>query len=199
MVGNVSETGILERAARAEDSSGRRLATAVTGAVFAVAAVLIGADLANDLQHGAGWGHVGVELVLAAAALATAAVFWWKFGALRREARSLAGDLDAARADATRWRAEAQDVLRGLGAAIDQQFERWKLSAAEREVALLLLKGLSLREIADLRQTSERTVRQQSLGVYRKGGISGRAELAAFFLEDLLLPPVGEARERATS
>ena len=31
-------------------------------------------------------------------------------------------------------------------------------------------------------------MRQQSLAVYRKSGLSGRAELAAFFLEDLLLP-----------
>ena len=198
MNGNPPETGILERAARGEASSGRPLASAVTGAVFALSAALVGADLLKDMQHGSGFAHVGIELALMTCALVAAAVFWWRFAALRREARSLVSDLDAARADADRWRAEAQDALRGLGAAIDHQFDRWKLSAAEREVALLLLKGLSLKEIADLRQTSERTVRQQSLGVYRKGGLSGRAELAAFFLEDLLLPQrPGEAGARA--
>jgi hypothetical protein len=31
-------------------------------------------------------------------------------------------------------------------------------------------------------------VRHQALAVYRKSGLGGRAELAAFFLEDLLLP-----------
>jgi len=91
-----------------------------------------------------------------------------------------------------RWRAEAEEALRGLGAAIDRQFERWGLSPAEREVALHLLKGLSLKDAALERKTSERTVRQQALAVYRKAGLAGRAELAAFFLEDLLLPP-GEA------
>ena len=35
---------------------------------------------------------------------------------------------------------------------------------------------------------SDRTVRQQAVEVYRKSGLSGRAELSAFFLEDLLLP-----------
>jgi DNA-binding NarL/FixJ family response regulator len=67
-------------------------------------------------------------------------------------------------------------------------------SPAEREVALLLVKGLSSNEIATVRATSERTVRQQSQAVYRKAGVAGRAELAAFFLEDLLLPgslPIG--------
>ncbi len=63
------------------------------------------------------------------------------------------------------------------------------VASAEREVALLLLKGLSHKDIADVRRTSEKTVRQQSLAVYRKAGLSGRAELSAFFLEDLLLPP----------
>jgi DNA-binding NarL/FixJ family response regulator len=47
--------------------------------------------------------------------------------------------------------------------------------------------------IADLRQTSERTVRQQALAVYRKSGLNGRNDLAAFFLEDLLLP--GDIRD----
>jgi hypothetical protein len=31
-------------------------------------------------------------------------------------------------------------------------------------------------------------VRQQAIAVYRKSGLAGRAELSAFFLEDLLLP-----------
>ncbi len=58
-------------------------------------------------------------------------------------------------------------------------------------MGLLLLKGLSLRDVAQARSTSERTVRQQALAVYRKAGLAGRAELAAFFLEDLLLPREG--------
>jgi len=81
-------------------------------------------------------------------------------------------------------------VLKGLGAAIDAQFDKWGLSPAERDVALLQLKGLRHKEIADLRRTSERTVRQQALAVYKKAGLSGRTDLAAFFLEDLLLPSV---------
>jgi DNA-binding CsgD family transcriptional regulator len=71
---------------------------------------------------------------------------------------------------------------------MDRQFDRWALTTAEREVALLLLKGLSHKEAASVRGTSERTVRQQSLMVYKKAGVTGRAELSAFFLEDLLDP-----------
>jgi DNA-binding NarL/FixJ family response regulator len=76
----------------------------------------------------------------------------------------------------------------GLSKAIDQQLSKWKLSAAEKEVAFLLLKGLSLKEIAEVRNTSEKTARVQSIAVYSKSNLSGRSELSAFFLEDLLVP-----------
>ena len=81
-----------------------------------------------------------------------------------------------------------RELLKGLSAAIDAQFERWGLTAAEREVALLLLKGLSHKEIAVVREASVLTVRQQARSVYAKANLSGRAALSAFFLEDLLLP-----------
>jgi putative tricarboxylic transport membrane protein len=84
--------------------------------------------------------------------------------------------------------AETQDILRGLSDQIDRQFEKWGLTAAEREIALLMLKGLRHKEIASVRGTSERTVRQQALTIYKKAGLEGRADLTAFFLEDLLQP-----------
>jgi len=84
--------------------------------------------------------------------------------------------------------AGARQALEGLGAAIDREFAKWGLTEAERDVALLLLKGLSHKEIAAARHTSEGTVRQQALGIYRKAGLTGRSNLAAFFLEGLTLP-----------
>jgi DNA-binding CsgD family transcriptional regulator len=74
---------------------------------------------------------------------------------------------------------------------MDAQFSRWHLTEAEREVALLLLKGLSLKEIATVRATTERTVRAQARSLYSKAGLTGRAALSAFFLEDLLVPTQG--------
>jgi DNA-binding NarL/FixJ family response regulator len=73
---------------------------------------------------------------------------------------------------------------------MDAQFTAWGLTAAEREVAVLLLKGLGHKQIAGRTGRSERTVRQHAVAVYRKSGLGGRAELAAFFLDDLILPPV---------
>jgi DNA-binding CsgD family transcriptional regulator len=100
-------------------------------------------------------------------------------------------DLEIARLQGQRWRSDSRLLLRGLGEAIDAQFTRWSLTDAEREVALLLLKGLSTKEIAAVRAGSERTVREHARAVYAKAGLTGRAALSAFFLEDLLAPIEG--------
>lgn len=74
---------------------------------------------------------------------------------------------------------------------IKNQFTDWKLTPSEQEVALTLIKGLSFREVAQVRQTQEKTVRQQAASVYKKAGLSGRHELAGWFFEDLLDPDSG--------
>jgi DNA-binding NarL/FixJ family response regulator len=105
-----------------------------------------------------------------------------------QEQLALIQDLEVARSEGAHWRADMRELLKGLSSAIDDQFERWQLTPAEREVALLMLKGLSHKEIAVVRDASERTVRQQARAIYGKANLSGRAALSAFFLEDLLLP-----------
>ena len=101
---------------------------------------------------------------------------------------ALVRELDVARIQGRHWRDETRALLKGLGEAIDRQFLTWKLTDAEREVGVLILKGLSLKEIAGVRVTSERTIRAQARSLYAKAGLSGRAALSAFFLEDLLAP-----------
>ena len=73
-----------------------------------------------------------------------------------------------------------------LLSVINARFDDWKLTASEREVALLLIKGLSAQEIADVRDTRTGTVKSQSSAIYQKAGVKGRNELAAYFVEDLL-------------
>lgn len=170
--------------------------------LFAGIAAVIGSDLGWDYVNGVGLGHVGVEGSVIAMALGGAGWAGRRLIALRRdlsalrvEAAALRGEADALRTklaaeseEAARWREEAKDLIAGLSRAIDREFDRWGLSPAEREIGLLLLKGLSHHEVAGLRGVSERTVRQQARSLYKKAGLSGRADLAAYFLEDLLVP-----------
>ncbi|NVJ92266.1 MAG: helix-turn-helix transcriptional regulator [Methylocystaceae bacterium] len=74
---------------------------------------------------------------------------------------------------------------------IYRHFDEWKLSPSEREVALLLMKGMSTQEIADIRDTKIGTVKSQSSAIYQKAGVRGRNELVAYFVEDLLAGEVG--------
>lgn len=143
--------------------------------------LLIGWDLYGDYGEGAGALHLGVEFTVLVVAMVGILVMWRQLDRTRSE-------LSDARVEAAEWQRESAELLAGLSAAIERQFERWELSEAEKDVALLLLKGLSHKEIATLRETSERTVREQGRAVYRKSGLGGRSGLSAFFLEDLLLP-----------
>jgi len=163
---------------------------------FLATALLAAIDLVSDLHEGTTVGHVLTEgATLVVGLLGAALVARRLLRTIRRadaavaEARELAGQLEATAAEAAAWRTQARELMAGLGEAIDEQFIRWRLSPAEKEVGLLLLKGLSHKEIASVRTVTENTARQQARAIYRKAGLSGRHDLAAFFLEDLMLPP----------
>ena len=162
---------------------------------FVTVALLSGLDIWADLQEGTDASHVAVEATVLAIGLIGSIFLGHRLllvmreaQAMRIEADQLAEKLDATRAEASRWRNEAHDLMQGLAAALDEQFERWRLSPAEKEVALLLLKGLSHKDIARVRSVTEATARQQARAFYRKASLTGRHDLAAFFLEDLMLP-----------
>ena len=132
--------------------------------------------------------HVLFELGMIVAALVSATALWLGWWRSRQAVVAMARSLEERRAERDAWRASAEKALDGLGRAIDRQFDAWGLTPAEREVALLILKGHGHKQIAGLTGRSERTVRQHAVTVYDKAGLGSRAELAAFFLQDLMLP-----------
>ncbi len=156
--------------------------TIISIGLFIAVALLIASDLVFDYGDGASFAHIAVESVLFLVALSGTALMWRQ---LRLTRRDLAEAID----EADQWRHESRELLRGLAVAIEKQFDRWQLTKAEAEVGLLMLKGLSHKEIALARDTSERTIREQARAVYRKSGLSGKSALSAYFLEDLLFPP----------
>jgi DNA-binding CsgD family transcriptional regulator len=170
----------------ADDGLGRpRLwLTLLLGAIAAGGAI----DLWLDWPRDPGALHVAFEATVLAVALGAIAWLWAGWVRARQSLAGVRAALETQRSERDAWRARAEALLRGLGAEIDAQLRRWGLTPAESEVALLLLKGFGHKEIAALLGRSERTVRQHAVAVYRKSGLAGRAELSAFFLEDLLLP-----------
>ena len=121
---------------------------------------------------------------------AVSAAVWIAIGlrGLRADQEAMRHDLARAVEQGADWRARHGPALDDVAAAIGRQFDAWGLTPAEADIAGLMLKGVGLRDIARLRHTSETTIRQQAQGVYRKSGLAGRAELAAYFLESLFEP-----------
>jgi len=143
-------------------------------------------DLLIDYSHNASAWHLLEESLVVLAS--TAAIVWLVVN-VRRQQRELEDLKRELRAGADSVAKVAPAVLaarRRLSEVIQEQFCEWQLTTGEQEVALLLLKGLSFKEIAALRNTLEKTVRQQASGIYRKAGVSGRHAFAAWFIEDFL-------------
>lgn len=160
----------------------------VVVSTLALLVVLLLVDLLGEMSGGTSAFHVLVEGSAIVVGVVAVGAMLRRMRTLLHEAHDLREHLATSRAEAERWARDARQLIDGLSGAIDEQLEHWHLSAAEKDIALLLLKGLEHKEIAQLRGVSETTVRQQSRSLYRKAGLAGRHELAAFFLEDLLGP-----------
>lgn len=159
-------------------------------AFLAVLLVTTGMDIWQDSLAGDGLAQIALDLVVVSAIGALVIyIFVLEPMNARRENQRLSADVQEQGKALDRASGIARKHLEGLGAYIKAQFDEWGLTAAEQDVALLLLKGLSMKEISAIREVSERTIRQQATTIYGKAGLTGRANLSAFFLEDLLLPP----------
>ena len=163
-------------------TAGRRQTAALSVflLVQTLAAVFFVGDVIGDLRADPISGHFIFEAVVTAAL-----VLGILFGAfaLRRTIELL------------RAQDQALQVARGaLSDVINQQFQVWALTPAERDVGLLALKGL---DVAELRGAAQGTVRAQLTRIYSKAGVSGRAQFAAFFVEDLLGEGVPDVAQTA--
>lgn len=148
-------------------------------------------DLLTDSPSVWRGSHAVVELSFILLGVAAAILLLRGWRDTERSLVSVRAALADRQAERDHWQALARNALRGLGEAMDRQFDEWSLTPAEKETAMFLLKGYSHKETASLTGRGERTVRQHAVSVYRKSGLSGRAELAAFFFEDMLLPGDG--------
>jgi len=141
--------------------------------ILAAASLFFAYDIAADLTDGGeSLLHVAVESLVFVAMLLVL------FAELRRVSRLKKAVL-LERDKAARLSGELLAVMR-------TEFAAWGLSTSESEVALLLIKGLSMREISEARDVKEKTIRQQATSVYAKSGCAGRHELVARFIEDLM-------------
>ena len=151
-----------------------------------IISMLVFFDIYGDARKdGINW-HLALEISIG---LISAGIFIYLLKSInqtRVELKDRIRDFNLLKQQSDQYKKETEKHIRGLSLAIDKQLDQWKLTKAEKEVAYLLLKGLSTKEAAEVRSTSEKTVRVQAQSIYDKSGLASRAELSAFFLEDLL-------------
>ncbi len=143
-------------------------------------------DMFFDYSKHASMGHLVIEFGLILLSLGGVVYLIFEIFKHKRKNQTLEVQL----ADTQKNLSETQSRVKKAGQqyrqVIREQLEEWQLSESEREVAMLLLKGLSFKEIAEVRETQEKTVRQQASSLYKKAELAGRHEFSAYFFEDLL-------------
>ena len=142
-------------------------------------------DFVTDFRHGSSTLHLAEEAAVIAVSIGLMLWLLLDVRRQRHELELLRQELQE-RPAASPPSPQAAATRRQLGGLIQTQFRDWDLTDSEQEVGLLLLKGLSFKEIAALRQTHEKTVRAQASSIYRKADVSGRHAFAAWFIEDFL-------------
>jgi DNA-binding CsgD family transcriptional regulator len=160
----------------------------IISVVLLLISLMTSVDLVTDMREGVEWWHLMVEGGVALIALM--GVYFLMAGTFKLK-RSLENEKEFSAkllAESKEWKESSKKFIEGLSESIDEQLEKWELTPSEKEVAFMLIKGFSLREIATYRETAEKTTRAQATSIYSKAGLAGRSQLAAFFLEDLLIP-----------
>jgi DNA-binding CsgD family transcriptional regulator len=154
--------------------------------IFSIVVVTSGVDILADLSHGVGMGHIIKEAIIVS--ISIVAIGWLLFGLhqQRLKIRFLRQELESVNNAQALPKKYVLEARKKLGNVVTQQFSEWMLTGSEIEVGWLLLKGLSLKEIAIVRNTQEKTVRQQASSIYKKAGINGRHAFSAWFIEDIL-------------
>lgn len=166
-----------------KENPGKFLAT-----VIIIICIFSVVDIFEDLESNMPLGHIEIESSMIIACLFCLYFIKEFFYKVHEENILLKTDAKKSEQELIEWKTNSSALTKGLSEQIDTQFLRWNFSQAEEEIARLLLKGLSVKEIATIRGTTEKTTRQQTVSIYSKAGLAGRAELSAFFLEDLLFP-----------
>ncbi|RUM81776.1 MAG: hypothetical protein DSZ16_03635 [Candidatus Thioglobus sp.] len=77
-------------------------------------------------------------------------------------------------------------LKKGTTELINSQINLLKFTAAETDIAWLLIKGTSYKDVAKFRNVSERTVNQQVTGIFKKSNVRNRHEFITSFIEDLM-------------
>ncbi len=152
----------------------RRAATLAVIILFqALCALFFIGDVIVDLQGGNGLVemHLAIEAAVAVGLIAGVVFLMMELRLLLQRVAAMETGLRAARGE--------------MADLVDTFFDQWGLTPSERDVALMILKGIENDAIAEMRGTAPGTVRAQCAKIYAKAQVDGRSQLLSVFLEEL--------------
>jgi DNA-binding NarL/FixJ family response regulator len=144
-------------------------------------------DFIKDIYHGDEWLHIGLEVLTVGLCIGGIIMLIRMMFHRAHVFSQLSRKVEEANNNLMLIRSKLKEIGREYSKYVREQFAAWNLTHSEQEVALMLLKGLSFKEIADIRKTQEKTVRQQASAIYGKSSVAGRHEFSAWFFEDMLI------------
>ena len=151
--------------------------------VFLFLLLLVGLDIWSDHQEGAEPEHLLIEFSILLTCACAAFFQLSKWSAFKERNKKHIDGLNQQVSDLEKslevYREEYRDGVR-------KTFETWTLTSAESEVAVFLLKGMSLKEISEVRKSHESTIRSQCTSIYKKSNLSGRSQLSSYFLDGII-------------
>ena len=152
--------------------------------ILAGLVIFTGYDIISDIHAGNTFVHIFEELTIVALSLSAVYILFRWSKNQQNELIQLSSDLESSKKIMQQQSTEMENARQQYSLVISNQFSEWNLTQSEKETAYAILKGLSFKEIAAVRNVKEKTVRQQASGVYAKANIEGRHSLSAWFFED---------------
>jgi DNA-binding CsgD family transcriptional regulator len=144
------------------------------------------ADIFREYSSGETMNHLAFEIVVCLCATTWTVYLFLSWFRTREKLQSEIKERLDLNNEYQEWKKQNGRIASDFHLSISKQFAAWGLTPTETEVAFLLLKGLAFKEIATVRESSEKTIRNHAMSIYNKSGLPGRTELFAFFFEDLL-------------
>jgi DNA-binding CsgD family transcriptional regulator len=144
-------------------------------------------DFLKDILHGDEWLHISLEVITVFLSLWGIVMLIQQINNRSQEISKLNKKIEKSEQDLALSHTKLKEIGREYSVYLHKQFEDWNLTPSEKDVALILLKGLSFKEMAEVRNTKEKTIRQQASTIYKKSNVAGRHEFSAWFFEDMLV------------
>ncbi len=142
-------------------------------------------DELQDLQQGESPLTVWMEILIVSSSLGFVFYITQMLYKNQRQQKEMKQTLAQVRQQLHSSNQRLQQGKEAFRSTIEWQLDEWQLTPTQQDVAILLLRGLDIREIAEIRHVQEKTVRNHLSAIYDKSGLPGRHIFCAWFFEGL--------------